>query len=75
MKLLFVGDIFGHAGRRIVADHVKDIRKAQGIDDNNLRRRRIRPLPAGDRGGSVPAAQPDFERVVRRIAQVETSAV
>ena len=32
MKLLFVGDIFGHAGRRIVADHLKDIRTAQGID-------------------------------------------
>lgn len=32
MKLLFIGDIFGHAGRKIVADHVKDIRQAQGID-------------------------------------------
>ncbi len=32
MRLLFVGDIFGHAGRRIVADHVKDIRASQGID-------------------------------------------
>lgn len=32
MKLLFVGDIFGHAGRRIVADHVRDIRSAQGVD-------------------------------------------
>lgn len=32
MKLLFVGDIFGHAGRRIVADHLKDIRSSQGID-------------------------------------------
>lgn len=32
MKLLFVGDIFGHAGRRIVADHLKDIRQGQGID-------------------------------------------
>ena len=32
MKLLFIGDIFGHAGRRIVADHLADIRKTQGID-------------------------------------------
>jgi metallophosphoesterase (TIGR00282 family) len=32
VKLLFIGDIFGHAGRKIVADHVKDIREAQGID-------------------------------------------
>jgi len=32
VRLLFVGDIFGHAGRRIVADHVKDIRASQGID-------------------------------------------
>ena len=32
MKLLFIGDIFGHAGRRIVADHVKDIRASQAID-------------------------------------------
>lgn len=32
MKLLFIGDIFGHAGRGIVADHVKDIRRAQAID-------------------------------------------
>ncbi len=32
MKLLFIGDIFGHAGRSIVANHVKDIRQSQGID-------------------------------------------
>ena len=32
MKLLFIGDIFGHAGRRIVADHVSDIRSSQAID-------------------------------------------
>ena len=32
MKLLFIGDIFGHAGRRIVADHVADIRSSQAID-------------------------------------------
>lgn len=32
MKILFIGDIFGHAGRRIVADHVGDIRTSQGID-------------------------------------------
>jgi metallophosphoesterase (TIGR00282 family) len=32
VKLLFIGDIFGHAGRRIVADHVADIRSSQAID-------------------------------------------
>jgi metallophosphoesterase (TIGR00282 family) len=32
LKLLFIGDIFGHAGRRIVADHLTDIRGSQGID-------------------------------------------
>lgn len=32
MRILFVGDIFGHAGRRIVADHLEDIRKTQQID-------------------------------------------
>ncbi len=32
MKLLFIGDIFGHAGRAIVADHLADIRAAQAID-------------------------------------------
>lgn len=32
MKLLFIGDIFGHAGRAIVADHVKDIRQTESID-------------------------------------------
>ena len=32
MKLLFIGDIFGHAGRGIVADHLADVRAAQGID-------------------------------------------
>jgi len=32
VKLLFVGDIFGHAGRRIVADHLSDIRSSQAID-------------------------------------------
>lgn len=32
MKLLFIGDIFGSAGRKIVADHVADIRSSQNID-------------------------------------------
>ena len=32
MKILFIGDIFGSPGRRIVADHLQDIVKAQGID-------------------------------------------
>jgi metallophosphoesterase (TIGR00282 family) len=32
VKLLFIGDIFGHAGRRIVADHLADIRDSNGID-------------------------------------------
>ncbi len=32
MKLLFIGDIFGHAGRSIVADHLADIRSSQQID-------------------------------------------
>lgn len=32
VKLLFIGDIFGHAGRRIVADHVGDIRSTEKID-------------------------------------------
>jgi metallophosphoesterase (TIGR00282 family) len=32
VKLLFIGDIFGHAGRAIVADHLADIRSSQGID-------------------------------------------
>jgi metallophosphoesterase (TIGR00282 family) len=32
VKLLFIGDIFGHAGRSIVADHLADIRRSQAID-------------------------------------------
>ena len=32
MKLLFIGDIFGHAGRKIVANHLRDIRATQQID-------------------------------------------
>jgi metallophosphoesterase (TIGR00282 family) len=32
VKLLFVGDIFGHAGRTIVADHLADIRTTHAID-------------------------------------------
>jgi len=32
VRLLFIGDIFGHAGRTIVADHLADIRKTQQID-------------------------------------------
>jgi len=32
VKLLFVGDIFGSPGRRIVADHVEDIVRANQID-------------------------------------------
>src|SRR5262249_26089016 len=31
-KILFIGDIFGSPGRRIVADHLQDIIQAQGID-------------------------------------------
>jgi 2',3'-cyclic-nucleotide 2'-phosphodiesterase len=32
MRILFIGDIFGSPGRRIVADHLQDIIQAQGID-------------------------------------------
>lgn len=32
MNLLFIGDIFASVGRRIVADHLADIREAQKID-------------------------------------------
>jgi metallophosphoesterase (TIGR00282 family) len=32
MRILFIGDIFGSPGRRIVADHFQDIVKAQAID-------------------------------------------
>jgi metallophosphoesterase (TIGR00282 family) len=32
MNILFIGDIFGAPGRRIVADHLQDIIKAQSID-------------------------------------------
>jgi metallophosphoesterase (TIGR00282 family) len=32
MKILFIGDIFAGPGRRIVADHLQDIVKSQGID-------------------------------------------
>ena len=32
MKILFIGDIFGSPGRRIVSDHVEDIVRANEID-------------------------------------------
>jgi metallophosphoesterase (TIGR00282 family) len=32
VNILFIGDIFGAAGRAIVADHLADIRSAQAID-------------------------------------------
>ena len=32
MKILFVGDIFASAGRRIAADHLQDIRKTHAVD-------------------------------------------
>ena len=32
MRILFIGDIFAHAGRMLVADHLADIREAQAID-------------------------------------------
>lgn len=32
MKILFVGDIFGSAGRRIVAEHIGHIRQAHAVD-------------------------------------------
>ncbi|MBI3697331.1 MAG: TIGR00282 family metallophosphoesterase [Acidobacteria bacterium] len=32
MRILFIGDIYGSAGRRIVADHVGDIVRTQQID-------------------------------------------
>jgi hypothetical protein len=32
VKILFIGDIYAHAGRRIVAEHLGDIRRTQGID-------------------------------------------
>jgi metallophosphoesterase (TIGR00282 family) len=32
MRILFIGDIFASYGRRIVADHLQDIKSGQGID-------------------------------------------
>jgi len=32
VKILFIGDIFGSPGRRIVADHLQDIVESNGID-------------------------------------------
>jgi len=32
MKILFIGDIFGSPGRRVVADHLEDIRATNAID-------------------------------------------
>ncbi len=32
MRILFIGDIYGSAGRRVVADHVADIVRTQQID-------------------------------------------
>ena len=32
MNILFVGDIFGSAGRRIVREHIGHVRKAHGVD-------------------------------------------
>ncbi len=32
MRILFIGDIFASYGRRIVADHLADIKSSQGID-------------------------------------------
>src|SRR6516225_1134466 len=32
MNLLFIGDIFGSPGRRIIADHLDDIRATNAID-------------------------------------------
>src|SRR5215471_2108761 len=32
MNILFIGDIFGSPGRRIVADHLEDIVKTNSID-------------------------------------------
>jgi metallophosphoesterase (TIGR00282 family) len=32
LKILFVGDIFGHAGRRIVREHMRHVREAHGVD-------------------------------------------
>ena len=32
MNILFIGDIFGSPGRRVVADHLEDIVKTNSID-------------------------------------------
>src|ERR1700741_4013978 len=32
MKILFVGDIFGSAGRKIVREHLGHVREANGVD-------------------------------------------
>ena len=32
MKILFVGDIFGHAGRKIVREHMGHVRETHGVD-------------------------------------------
>ena len=32
MKILFVGDVFGSAGRRIVREHIGHLRQSHGVD-------------------------------------------
>ena len=32
MNILFIGDIFGSAGRKIVAEHIGHVRKSYGVD-------------------------------------------
>src|ERR1700751_3836689 len=32
MKILFIGDIFGSAGRKIVREHIGHVRESNGVD-------------------------------------------
>ncbi len=32
MRILFVGDVFGHAGRRIVGEHLRQVIEQRGVD-------------------------------------------
>ena len=68
MKILFVGDIFGSAGRRIVREHIGHVREAHNVELVIINAENA----AGGFGVTPQIAEELFDMVWRYISAIST---
>ena len=79
MNILFIGDIFGSAGRKIVAEHIGHIREAHAVDltvinAENAASRSDRSRTEARDSGAFDCASAIVEGAHRRLAPNSTKA-